>query len=596
MPIRISSGYQEQFVAQVMTELAAKKARDEGATNSFQSDICDWAEEHFYIPALDAPIRLPLHQKAVLRFMFTRRENGHFAWQNYVYSTIKKSGKSTTAGLIARWFAETQTRYGEIYAIGNDLEQAKDRSFKEVRRSLELTPGYRQEKDLLPGRWSLQKTAMRCLMNGSTIKAIAVDAKGEAGGQQAMTIWTELWGAENEDAKRFWDEMPPINTVSDSLRVVETYAGYDGESELLRGLYDRGQEGHQMSAGELASFVCRPGVPGEEYQDYVNAWHETDGDPEVLIPVWYNDIASLCMYWDEGLRARRMPWQHMFEPLGEEGEDDQFLCKKCRRLRSEHEASGLTADQYYAAEEEAARSPQAFRRLHLNEWVGAESSFVPMESWDACGYEHDNRGWPRITILQDGERTPIVVSADAAVTGDCFGIVAVQRCSMDPTCVDLRALRKWDPAESGGTVNLEEPEAFIRGVAKLNNIMQCCYDPYQMESMAQRLRRDSVVWMAPFNQAGDRLKADSALYDMVVGRRIHFSHAEDCPCDDKMVSPDRCNCMIRHMREHIGNSNSKVQVNEDSKIRIVKKASGKKIDLCVSLSMAAARCLYLRLG
>lgn len=601
MPIRITSGFQEQFLAQVMTELAAKKQQEAGTRDAFQSDICDWGEEHFFIPGTDEPIKLPLHQKAVLRFMFTRRDNGHFRWQNYVYSTIKKSGKSTTAGLVARWYAETQTRFGEIYAIGNDLDQAKERSFKEVHRSLELTPGYNKEKESLPGRWILQKTSMRCLMTGSQIKAIAVDAKGEAGGQQAMTIWTELWGFENEDAKRFWDEMPPINTVPDSIRLVETYAGYEGESELLRGLYDRGHEGHQMSAGELAEFVCRPGVPGEEYQDYVNAWHETNGDPEVLIPIWYNDVASICMYWDEGLRARRMPWQHMFEPLGDD--DDEFICRICRELKSRHEESGLTADQYYAAEEEAARSPQIFRRLHLNEWVGAESSFVPMESWDACGHEHPSHDWAPIKILQDGERSPIVASADAAVTGDCFGIVAVQRCPFDPTCVDLRALRKWDPADQGGTIDLSQPEEFIRNICKINNIMQLAYDPYQMESMAQRLRRDQVAWVAPFNQAGDRLKADSALYDMIVGRRLHYSHAEAvpgvqeaCPCTDKTVAPDRCNCMIRHMREHIANSNSKVQVNEDSKIRIVKKASGKKIDLCVSLSMAAARCMYLRLA
>lgn len=595
MAVRILSGFQEQMMAQVLTELAAKRAREERGSESFSTDINDWAESHFFIPNTAAPILLPLHQKAVLRFEFSRRENGHFPYNNFIYSTVKKSGKSTTAGVIGRWYAETQTRYGEIYTIGNDLEQAKERSFKEIRRSLEMTPGYQREKDLVPGRWALQKLTMTSLMTGSKIKAIAVDAKGEAGGQQAMTIWTELWGAENEDAKRFWDEMPPINTVPDSLRVVETYAGFEGESELLRGLYDRGIEGHQMSAGELAAYVCREDVPGETFQDYVNAWHETHGDPEVLIPVYTNEVASLCMYWDDGLKARRMPWQHAFEPLGED--DDQFLCRKCRSLRSEHEMGGLTAEQYYAAEEETARSPNQFRRLHLNEWVGAESSFVPMESWDACGYVHNQNEWELIKILADGEKTPVVTGADAAVTGDCFGVIAVNRCPHSPTDVDIRALRKWDPAESGGTINLDEPETFLRTVAKINNVVQVAYDPYQMESMAQRLRRDGVVWMAPFNQAGDRLKADSALYDMVIGRRIHYSHAEDCPCvNSPTTSPDRCNCMIRHLREHVANSNSKVQVNEDSKIRIVKKASGKKIDLVVSLSMAAARCLYLRLA
>lgn len=585
-PVRVNPTNTKQMIAHVMTELAARSERESDTRVHWHSDICDWGEQHFYIPNTGLPIVLPLHQKAVLRFAFTRRENGHFPYQNIVYSAIKKSGKSTTAGLISRWFAETQTRYGEIYAIGNDLEQAKGRSYKEVVRSIQLTPGYNRDKDVLPGRWQAQKLSLRCYLTGSVIHAVAVDAKGEAGGQQAMTVWTELWGAENEEAKRFWDEMPPINTVPDSLRIVETYAGYDGESELLHGLYLRGIEGHQMTAGELASFVCRPGVQGEEFEDYVNAWHETKGDPEVLIPVYYNDAASQFMYWDDGIRARRMPWQHMFTPLGEE--DDALLCGHCRRLKSEHDSAGLTADQYYHSEEENARSPQAFRRLHLNEWVSAESAFVPMESWDACGHIHE------IASLRDGETTPQVIGADAAVTGDCFGIVSVNRCAIDPTSVDIRALRKWDPSESGGVIQLDQPEYFLRGCCKVNNVVQITYDPYQMENMAQRLKKDGVAWVSPFIQMGERLKADSQLYDMVINRRIHFWHADGCPAQ-KQSEGNNCNCMIAPLREHIGNSNSKVQVNEDSRIRIVKKATGKKIDLAVALSMAVARCLVLRL-
>ena len=90
-------------------------------------------------------------------------------------------------------------------------------------------------------------------------------------------------------------------------------------------------------------------------------------------------------------------------------------------------------------------------------------------------------------------------------------------------------------------------------------------------------------------QVGDRLRADSMLYDLVIGKRVHYSHARECP------EGVLCNCWIAPLREHIANSNSKVQKDEDSKLRIVKKANGKKIDLAVALSMAANRCLYLRL-
>lgn len=564
MAVRIIPGYQKQLISHVLTELAAKKQRDERG-NSYRSDICDWAERHFYIPLTEKPVKLPLHQKAVLRFFFTRGENGHFPFQTIIYSTIKKSGKSTTAGIVAKWFAETQARYGEIYCIGNDLEQAKDRSFKEALHSIELTPGYDFKNERLPGRWIAHKLSLRSFLTGAVIKAIAVDAKGEAGGQPALTVWTELWGAENIEAKRFWDEMTPIPTVPDSIRMVETYAGYDGESELLRGLYDTGQEGHQLTAGELAALVCRPGVEGEEFEDFVNCWHEVHGDPDGLIPVWSNAAASLGMYWDSGMNARRMPWQHMFRP----DERDEEYCDMCLRHKDEHDI-GITADQYYAAQQ-SILTPQAYERLHLNYWVGAESQFVPMEAWDACGQVHEVK--PPVI----GDRSMFVMSADAAVTGDCFGTVLVKRCPIDDNCIDIVGTKKWDPKDSGGQIQLEEPEEFIKLACKANNVVQLAYDPYQLESTAQRLRKEQVTWIEPFNQMGDRLKADSLLYDFVIGRRIHYTGQPE-------------------LREHIANCNGKMQPDQDSKLRIVKKSAGKKIDLAVALSMATWRCMYLRLG
>lgn len=564
MTVRISPGYRQQLINHVLTELAARQEQDELGVQAYQSDIADWAERHFFIPQTTEPIVIPLHQKAVLRYFFTRRENGHFPHQTIVYSTIKKSGKSTIAGVIARWFAETQGRYKEIMTIGNDLDQAKDRSYKEVMRSLEMTPGFNYTRSTLPGRWWVNKLTMRCVLTGSTIKAIAVDAKGEAGGQQAMTIWTELWGAEDVEAKRFWDEMQPIPTVPDSLRLVETYAGYDGESELLKGLYDKGQEGRQLTAGEVAQLVCRPDVPGQSFQDFVDCWHETKGDPDVLIPIWSNPQAGIGMYWDSGMLARRMPWQHMFVEGREDG-----LCADCKGTFKAHDI-GITAEEYYR-NAEAQGPPQAYRRLHLNEWVGAESQFVPMESWDACGHVHD------IPPLANGDRTPLVLGVDAAVTGDCFAIVAVSRCPQDPTCVDVRAVKKWDPRESGGVIDYAEPEAFLRAVPKVNNVVQIAFDPFQTVDLSQRLMRDQVAWCEPFVQAGDRLKADSQLYDLILNRRLHHSNQPE-------------------LREHIANCNAKVQPAEDSKLRLTKKASGKKIDAAVALSMASARCLYLRLG
>lgn len=570
MSIRISPGYLQQLEAQLWLELQAERERDELGTTAYRADICDWTQEHFYIPNTGKPVILMPHQIAVMRYMLSRREDGRFPAQTLIYSTVKQSGKSTFGGMAARYMAETQTKYGNIFTVGNDLEQAKERSYAEARYSIELTPGYNAHKEVLPGRWQLQKQTMYCPMTGSKIRAVAVDAKGEAGGKPALSVWTELWGFEDQESRRFWSELTPVPTIPDSLRIVETYAGFEGESKLLYGLYETGLQGHQMTAAELATFSCRDDKPGETFEDLVLGWQEARHDPNALIPVWVNDAANLIMYWDSGLVARRMPWQHEFEADEEiEGALVPRVCIRCRQPRSMHREDGFS-ERYYRGEE-AVKSPIAFRQHHYNEWVSPESQFVPMESWDACGHVHE------ITPIKDGDRSVIlIVGVDAAVTDDCFAIIAVSRCPLDNTCVDIRNFRLFDPKESGGIVDFTQPEAFLRALPQINNVFQIAYDPFQVENMMQRLTKDGVAWCEPFIQGADRAKADSQLYDMIVANKLHHSGQPE-------------------IRQHIANANAKLQTNEDSKLRIVKKSSGGKIDLAVALSMAVARCMYFRL-
>jgi phage terminase large subunit-like protein len=48
-----------------------------------------------------------------------------------------------------------------------------------------------------------------------------------------------------------------------------------------------------------------------------------------------------------------------------------------------------------------------------------------------------------------------------------------------------------------------------------------------------------------------------------------------------------------NLREHVLNARAKLQKDEDSKLRMVKKAPNRKIDLAVAASMAIKRILYL---
>lgn len=575
-------------------------------TTTYKNDIVRWAETNFYIPRTEEPVVFMPHQKCIYRLAYTRDPNtGRFPYQTQILSTVKQSGKSTGAGIVTRWMAETETRFGELFCVGNDQDQAKDRSFREIRWSIELAPGYNQARHILPKRWNLRNAlTSACLATGSEIKAIAVDSRGSAGGKPALSVWTELWGFTSLEAKRFWDEMTPVPTVPDSLRLVETYAGYDGESELLQGLYDAGLKGRHLTAHDLALAGARD-YPGESYEELLYAFAETKGDPDAHVPVWVNEDSSLVMYWDSEQAARRMPWQHTFTksrrfltiPRTEE-EKPEAACTICRQSEAAHNM-GMPAAQYYSNQEQTL-PPKAFERFHFNRWVGAESSFIPIESWDSC-YD------PEVKPILPGNPEPIVLSIDAATSHDCFAITAVSRNKRNQDHVDVRACKKWTPEDSGGQIKYADAENWLRlvisggcveghGKTKPDldcafcraerwdvpplNVIHICYDPFQMESMMQDFRREFLAWCMPFPQNQDRLKADRQLYDMILQRRIH--HREN-PAD----------AVTNPIREHLLNANARLQKDQDSTMRIVKRVANKRIDLAVSLSMAVARCLYL---
>src|SRR5262249_45205007 len=74
----------------------------------------------------------------------------------------------------------------------------------------------------------------------ASITAIASDAAGAAGANPNVTAFDELWGAVSERSRRLWDECVPPPTRQIACRLTTTYAGFEGESELLEELYKRG--------------------------------------------------------------------------------------------------------------------------------------------------------------------------------------------------------------------------------------------------------------------------------------------------------------------------------------------------------------------
>jgi phage terminase large subunit-like protein len=259
--------------------------------------------------------RLVEHQREILRVAFVFDADGKLGWDTLVYSCPKKSGKTATNAALVVWWAFTQEPPNELLIVANDFEQAQARVFSTAARLI-------QRNAALAASATIQSERI-LLSNGTEIRAIASEYAGAAGPNQGLTSWDELWGYTSEASRRLFEELTPVLTRRNSIRLVTTYAGFENESTLLRELY-------------LA------GVGGDEHADGRGVrLHPT-------LPLYVNAEARQVTYWDH---ERRMPWQQ--------------------------------APAYYLSQKRTLRGG-TFLRLHENHWTTASSTFLTPELWDAC--------------------------------------------------------------------------------------------------------------------------------------------------------------------------------------------------------------------
>lgn len=253
-----------------------------------------------------------------------------------------------------------------------------------------------------------------------------------------------------------------------------------------------------------------------------------------------------------------------FGPWDKPGEIDPFAAFKALSrvitMRTQDNAANL-APGY--VEDRSTVLTEAERRVIMEaEWEDIDDvdRFLPsMTLWDGC----------QTALPPLDRRTPLVLAADAGVSNDCFALVAVSRHPLMRQDVAVRSVRVWEPR--GTKLDFDEIEEEIERFCRQWNVVQLCYDPYQLHQMMQRLGRKGVVWVSEFGQGAERAIADKDLHDLVIARRIW--HKGDAT-----------------LRTHLDNADRK---KDGDKLRIVKRSASLKIDAAVALSMAAARCLTL---
>lgn len=203
----------------------------------------------------------------------------------------------------------------------------------------------------------------------------------------------------------------------------------------------------------------------------------------------------------------------------------------------------------------------------------AATEFVPIEMFDACQVDRE------IVPPLIGREMPAVIAIDAGVRSDWFSISLVTR---HPDRKEHRGevvhrfTKTFEPTR--GFVDFEEIWEYLVMIAKTHRIVECAYDPYQMEAFAQRLNRGRVVPAYEFSQQTDRLISDTGLHHDIVSRE--FWHEGD-----------------PYLRMAV--QNASVEISEkggtESKLRIVKSSPTAKVDPLVATSMAVERCKALNI-
>ena len=433
---------------------------DETITDSpiFRQPFLEWLDDpergFFVANTWDATKETMTGRGKLKLFDFQRRILGHvlnydpitgrFPYTTVVLSKPKKSGKTVENAAITSWFYENAPQDTEIYVIANDLEQAEGRVLSDVKFHCKL----REDSQVL--KYEIRNEEM-----GSKVQALSKSYRSNAGSRHAMTSFDELWGISSEESRRMWDEMQPIPTIPYSLRLITTYAGFYGESDLLWDLYLAGVGTEEHPEGK--------GKPVEGLED---------------LPCWSN--GRLFVYWDHECR---MPWQ-----------TEEFL-----------------------DEARVAERPASYLRYFENRWVTSHEAFMPIEWYDAAIESYvklfDSELSADLWSKHPYKNAPVFVAVDAGIKRDCTAVIGLTYDAEIGKCVQLFH-KIWKPIKDD-PLDLEDTlEPYLREIWGNYNIEEIVFDPSQLLQTKKRLEKDGII-MREIPQAGkDMVTASQNLFDL----------------------------------------------------------------------------------
>jgi len=295
-------------------------------------------------------LQLAHHQRKIASHILTQDENGKFPYVTCIISEPKKTGKTSWTASIIAWFLECAPPQTQIIICANSLDQSERLIFNDVAFHFNYTNRARVLRDKIINEDS-----------DSRLYTLSKNYTSAAGNRHALVVFDELWGAVSENDWRRYEELTPIPTISHSLQIISSYAGFYGESELLYDLYLKGVGIEESEGGQ-----------GRRIKEL---------DP---LPC-YKSVGQFTYWNHEGL----MPWQ---------------------------------TEEYYDSQENILR-PNAFLRLHENRWVTSREEFIPIEWWEAAEKHFEQSA--EIWMEHPYRDSPVYLAIDAATKRDCTAVMGV---------------------------------------------------------------------------------------------------------------------------------------------------------------------------
>ncbi len=367
----------ERGISRTWLKLRGLDSKAKTAMNKFASDnsvfvpIVPWIEENMYdwskvmiyggeYDYTNAPkLILQQYQKDILTKVLTADEKtGLFPYTTVIWSQPKKHGKTQIAACVGAWYGVNVEAPNVIMTMASNQEQSAGLIFNSMVPSVYALGGK------VP--FSTHVTPEIRLPNGTIIKAIPNNYAGQAGGNYGLTLWSELWTFKSERDRRLWEETPPVPTRKNSIRWVETYAGFEDESDLLQDLYKR------IFVTTSSNATHEKAVPVPELEHIT-----TTVNGETIPSCWHIPDEQIFMFWDHEIRA---PW----------------------------------ITEQYIKSEKASNRASTFTRLWKNLWQSSVGTYLEPAQYDAC-------------VTEDGEEWgPMILAGDASQRNDT---TAFRRCT-----------------------------------------------------------------------------------------------------------------------------------------------------------------------